>query len=128
MQMLRFRALVTLSEQVPDVPPSHHPRGPHVVMIQIGQPGRPASRRDFPAAICRDDELPLRPGDQAMVTVTVADDVPAGFFLPGQRFILWAGSDIGQGFITQMASVPWPRADRASRRGTTLSICGPGQR
>lgn len=106
MQMLRFRALVTLSERVPDLPPSRHPGGPHVVMINVGQADRPPSSRDFPAAICRDDELPLRPGDQAMVTVTVADDVPAGFLLPGQRFILWAGTDIGHGFITQSPSFP----------------------
>ena len=125
--MLRFRALVTLSERVPDVPSSHHPGGPHAVMIHMGQADQPASCRDFPAAICRDDELPLRPGDQAVVTITVADDAPGGFFLPGQRFILWAGTDIGHGFITQLPAVPGPRPDGAGRRGATLSSRGTGR-
>ena len=119
MQMLRFRALVTLDERVPDVPPSRHPRSPHVVMIHLGQPGQSASCQDFPAAICRDDELPLRPGDQAAVTITLADDVPGGFLVPGQRFTLWAGTDIGHGFVTQVASVPGPRPEGAGHRDAT---------
>lgn len=53
-----------------------------------------------------------------MVTITVADDVPAAFLLPGHRFTLWAGTDIGHGFITQTPSLSGPGpGSTASRPG-----------
>lgn len=101
MRTFRFRALVALGESVPDVPASHYPAGGHMVMAHASRPGQPGSSRDFPAALCRDDEAPLRPGDRAVVTITVAGDQAGSYFGPGRRFTLWAGADIGHGVISR---------------------------
>jgi hypothetical protein len=97
----RFRALVTLAAPAPEVPASHYAGGPHGVMVHACPPGKPGCDRYFPAAVCRDDETPLRPGEHAVVTITLADDQAGGFFGPGQHFTVWAGGDVGHGVITR---------------------------
>lgn len=101
MRTFRFRAVVTLGNSVPDVPASHYPTGRHMVMVHACRPDQPGSERGFPAALCRDDEAPLRPSEHAVVTVTVAGDEADNYFGPGQRFTLWAGADIGHGVISR---------------------------
>lgn len=105
MQTFRFRALVTLNEGVPDVPASHWASGGHRMIVHACQLDQQDCYRDFPAALCKDDQGPLRPGEQAVVTVTLADDDAARFFAPGQHFTLWAGTDVGRGIVSRRAFV-----------------------
>lgn len=53
MQTFRFRALVSLNTGEPDIPASHYPSGPHMVLVQASPPGRPDCHRDFRAALRR---------------------------------------------------------------------------
>ena len=101
MKTYRFRALVTMDPSAPEVPASHYACGGHRVMLHAHPPGWPGAGRYFPAALCRDDETPLQPGDHAEVSVAVADDQPGCFFQAGQRFTVWAGGDIGHGVISR---------------------------
>jgi hypothetical protein len=70
-------------------------------MVRVRCLGLPGRTRYFPAEICRDDELPLQPGDHAVVTITVTDDEAAAYFGVGQRFTLWNGEDVGHGVISR---------------------------
>ena len=72
-----------------------------MIIIKTCPPGEPGSYRDFPAAVCRDDEVPLRPGDRAVVTITLSADGAGACFRPGQSFTLWAGADVGHGVISR---------------------------
>ena len=97
----RFRALVSLNPGVPDIPAGHYPSGARMVLAEACLPDRPGRCRDFRAALCRDDGLPLRPGDHAVVTITLSGDEASAYFCPGQQFILWSGADIGHGVISR---------------------------
>jgi hypothetical protein len=100
----RFRALITLD------PPGRAPRRrgapaqqypDHTRALMIGSALRSTgSVRYFPTETCWDSERPLRPGDHAVVTITVADDEASAFFATGQRFALWSG-DVGHGTISR---------------------------
>jgi hypothetical protein len=101
LRTFRFQALVTLDPTGPDIPAMHYPGGPHGILVHARQPGHPDRDIYFPAALCRDDEQPLKPGDHAVVTVILASDQAGSFLTPGQRFTLWAGHDIGHGVISR---------------------------
>jgi GTPase len=68
-------------------------------MVQAPRLHSPGGTRTFPAEICWDDEQPLCPGDHAEVAITVTDDEAPDFLDGGQRFVLWAGEDVGHGTI-----------------------------
>ncbi|MBP2708428.1 hypothetical protein JOL79_32080 [Microbispora sp. RL4-1S] len=60
-------------------------------------PGRP-----FQAAIAADDEEPLVPGERLhIVTITTTDDGAVDYLLPGMRFRLWCGHDVGGGIVSR---------------------------
>ena len=106
MRTFRFRALVSLNAREPAIPARHYPNGPHMVLVQASPPGQPGCYRDFRAALCRDDELPLQPGAPAVVTLTIAGDEAGSYLRPGQHFTLWSGTDIGHGVISRRVFVP----------------------
>ena len=101
LQTLRFRAVVTLDASAAEVPAGHYPSGAHLVIVHAHQPGRPGSYRDFPAVLCRDDEVPLRPGERAVVTLTLAGDEAGRFLSAGCHFTLWAGGEVGHGVVSR---------------------------
>lgn len=101
MQTYRFRALVTLDASASDVLASHYAAGVYTVMVRACPPGRPGRDHYFPAALCPDDETPLKPGEQSVVTIALTDDQAGSFFGPGQRFTLWAAGDVGHGVISR---------------------------
>ncbi|MGE5285900.1 MAG: hypothetical protein ACM3ML_01600 [Micromonosporaceae bacterium] len=101
MRTFRFRALVSLNADEPDIRASHYPSGPRMVLVQASLPAQPGGYRDFRAALCRDDDLPLRAGASAVVTLTLADDEAGSYLRPGQRFTLWSGGAIGHGVISR---------------------------
>lgn len=113
MKIFRFRALVTLAGtglagtglagQA-----GQYPCGTHSLMVRCPRRDNPARERYFPAAIYRQDEQPMRPGDPAMdVTIAVADDQAREYLGPGQRFTLWNGHDIGHGVISRQVFFTW---------------------
>jgi hypothetical protein len=102
----RFRALITLDPAEPcpaglHPPAQQYPNHTHALMIRVRSLRSTGSIRYFPAEICWDSERPLRPGDHAVVTITVTDDEASAFFDAGQRFALWSGGDVGHGTISR---------------------------
>jgi hypothetical protein len=71
------------------------------LMVRAPSLSAPPRSRSFPAEFCWDDELPLRPGDRHVVTITVTDDDAPAFFGAGQRFTLWDGREVGHGTISR---------------------------
>lgn len=105
MRTFRFRALVSLNADGPDIPASDYPSGPHMVLVQASLPGQPDGYRDFRAALCRDDKRPLQAGESAVVTLTLAGGEADSYLRPGQHFTLWSGGDIGHGVVSRRVFV-----------------------
>jgi hypothetical protein len=101
-----FRALVTLDTAAGEVPAAGYPSGTHHVMVHAHRPGRPGGEKYFEAVITRDDGQPLRPGEQAVVTITVPDLDAEALLAAGERFALWHGSDIGHGVVSRQVFTP----------------------
>lgn len=100
MRQFRFRALVTLDPSGDGALGSEYPSGTHKLMVHAQRFSQPSSDRYFPAAISRDDEQRLRPGEQAVVTITVTDDDAPLYLATGEPFTLW-GDSHGHGVITR---------------------------
>jgi hypothetical protein len=102
----RSRPLTALSPAVPRParlqPPAHqYPNHTRALMI-MARPLRTVGHlRYFPAEISWDSEGPPRPGDRAVVTITVTDDEASAFLDGGQSFTLWSGGDVGHGTISR---------------------------
>jgi hypothetical protein len=96
----RYRALITLDRLDGDTPREYMNRR-RGLMVETHCPGPPGSVRFFPAEIYRDENKPLRPGDHAVVTITVTDDDAGAFFGAGQQFRLWRGRVVGHGTISR---------------------------
>lgn len=106
MKTFRFRALVTLEATAHEAPASHYAGGAHAVMVHASSRSRPGCDRYFPAALCRDDEQPLKPGHRAVVTITLTDDEAMNYLAPGQPFTLWTGGEVGHGIISRRVFTP----------------------
>jgi hypothetical protein len=134
MRQYRFRALIT-PDPARDAARGHL-GGTHTCCLV-----QPCHGTYFPAVISPDEELPLRPGDHAMVSTALGDGEAEAFFAPGQRFTIWADAVVGhtiqadgllgQGVIS--CPVPWPppcahgRADGSTAgpvRGHHLAALG----
>jgi hypothetical protein len=101
LSQFRFRALVTLDAPRDDTAARQYPSGTHALLVQARHLSKPAYRRFFPAEISRDEQQPLKPGDHAVVTITLSDDAAGAYFAPGQHFTVWNGSDVGHGVISR---------------------------
>jgi hypothetical protein len=56
----------------------------------------------FRVLVDGEDDEPFRPGSpQVMVTLRVVGDDIADYLEIGSHFILWSGSDVGQGVVTR---------------------------
>jgi hypothetical protein len=100
MKRFRYRALVTLDPPALGEAGARYPSGTRALMVHARRIGEPSVDRYMPATICPDDQLPLRPGDQVVATITVTDDDAPSFLAPGQPFTLWGGST-GHGIISR---------------------------
>jgi hypothetical protein len=100
MRQFRFRALVTLDPPAPGTQATEYPSGTHKLMVHARCINEPSRGRYFPAVITRDDEQPLQPDRQAVVTITVADDDAPFYLATGEPFTLW-GTGHGHGIITR---------------------------
>ncbi|HUA27908.1 MAG TPA: hypothetical protein VMC03_03410 [Streptosporangiaceae bacterium] len=100
MKRFRYRALVTLDPPGPCGLGWQYPSGTRALMVRARRIGEPPVHRYMPATISPDDQLPLRPGDQVVATITVIDDEAPAFLGPGQPFTLWGGST-GHGIISR---------------------------
>lgn len=100
MKQFRFRALVTVEAPARGGSERQYPSGTRSLMVHAWRIGQPSWDKYFPAAICRDDGLPLRPGERAIVTITVTGDDAPEYLGYGQPFTLW-GAGAGHGIISR---------------------------
>jgi hypothetical protein len=101
-KVFRFRAAITLD---PAAGPSarEHASGTRALLVHGTRNGEPGTGKFFPAMMTWDDEEnPLRPGDRAVVTVTIADAEAPAYLAAGQHFGLW-GAGGGHGVISRPA-------------------------
>lgn len=109
MRQFRFRAFLTLDAARQDEPDREYPSGSHDLMIHSGRLDEPALRQLFPAAIYRDDDEPLRPGDaDVLATVVLSDEHACEYLGPGQHVTLWNGHECGHGVISRQEVVLRP--------------------
>lgn len=101
MTLARFRALITLD---PAGRPREFPSGTRV-LVHGTRIGDPASGKFFQAVMTSDEENPLRPGDHAVVTLTIADGDAPAYLAAGQHFMLW-GASTGHGIISRQVYTP----------------------
>lgn len=98
----RFRALIALDRFDSGAAPERgYVKRARGLMIEAHCPGPPGSVRYFPARICWDGDRRLRPGDRAVVTITMTDADAGAFFCAGQQFRLWSGCVVGHGTISR---------------------------
>jgi hypothetical protein len=104
----RFLAFLTLDPPAQDEPNRQYPSGSHDLMIRCHSMHWPALLQYFPASIFRDDDEPLRPGDDGIwAAVEVSDEDAPEFLGPGQHITLWNGHDCGHGVISRRVYTQW---------------------
>ena len=102
MGQARFRALIALDRLDDGAAPERgYAKRARGLMIEAHCPGPPGSVRYFPARICWDGDRTLRPGDRAVVTITMTEEDAGAFFRAGQQFRLWSGCVVGHGTISR---------------------------
>jgi len=88
---LAFRALITLSPNVPEDPAPCCPGQAHVLAARGCYLIQPFSCHGYlPAMISPDEGVPVSPQRHAMLTIALADSEEEAFFGPGQHFTIWA--------------------------------------
>jgi hypothetical protein len=100
MSLFRFRALITVDPPDGTAPVHGYPSGTRALMVHARRIGQPARDKFFSAMMTWDNDGQLRPGDQAVVTITVADEQAPAYLAAGQPFTLW-GAATGRGVITR---------------------------
>jgi hypothetical protein len=100
MRQIKYRALVTLDAPAKGGPGRQYPSGTHALMVHARRIGQPSCDKYFPASIYPDDEQPLMPGEQRIVTITVAEDDAPAYLAAGQPFTIW-GASSGHGVISR---------------------------
>jgi hypothetical protein len=76
------------------------PSGTPALLVHASRPGHPHQDKYFQAMMTWDEDGELRPGDHAIVTLTIADQQAACYLDAGRPFTLW-GSGIGHGVIAR---------------------------
>ena len=101
MKQFRFRALVTFDAVVCSGPARQYSSGTRGLMVHTRRPGDTGGDMFFPAVITRDDEKPLQPGTNTVVTITLTSYGAEAPLEAGQSFAVWNGDDVGHGVISR---------------------------
>lgn len=97
----KFRALLTLEDASHGGIEADLPINAGRLIIR-GHSRNTVLSKAFTAVLRSDDYEPLHAGDRfRVVTLTVDDALAADFLMPGGRFELWQGHDLGHGTITR---------------------------
>ena len=108
MRLYRFRALVTVDAPAASAPDRVYPSGTRAFLVHANRIGQPTRSKFFHMMMTWDEDTELRPGDRAVVTMTVADSDAPAYLDAGQRFTLWGGGS-GHGVVARQvytASAP----------------------
>jgi hypothetical protein len=97
--VFRFRAVITL-DPAAEPAAAEYASGTRALLIRDARVGDPGAGQFFQAMMTWDEENPLRPGDHAVVTLTIADSDAPACLASGQRFTLW-GACAGRGVISR---------------------------
>jgi hypothetical protein len=104
MPQVKFRALTALDRAGahPGAPlrlaAEEFPDRARALVIRVPSP-RPRCAHSFPSRISRDDGQAPRPGDRAIVTITMTGEQAGDVLDAGQRSALWRAGDAGSGVI-----------------------------
>ena len=97
--VFRFRAVITL-DPAAEPAAGEYSSGTRALLIRDIRVGDPSTGQFFQAMMTWDEENPLRPGDHAVVTLTIADSDARACLAAGQHFTLW-GACPGRGVVTR---------------------------
>jgi hypothetical protein len=100
MTQFKFRALITLDSPDDNRPSPQYGCGTRRLMVRARCLRLPTLEKLFPSSITRADGQPLKPGEQAIVTITVTDDDAPWFLAAGQEIDIWGGGK-GHGIISR---------------------------
>jgi hypothetical protein len=96
MMRYTFRALITLSPNVPEDPAPCCPGRAHVLAARGCYLIQPFPCHWYlPAMISPEEGVPVSPERHVMLTIALADGEEEAFFGPGQRFTVWADGLVG---------------------------------
>jgi hypothetical protein len=100
-RLYRFRALLTVDAPAASAPDRSYASGRRALLVHAYRIGQPARGKFFQAMMTWDeDTTKLRPGDRAIVTLTVADSEAPAYLDAGQPFTLWGGGS-GHGVVAR---------------------------
>lgn len=97
----KFQALVTMNSGEDSEPGARLGPDPRRMVLR-GRNDDTHRSRFFTALVSCDDGGPFRAGHpQQLVTLRMAGDDVAGYFVIGGHFDLWLGDEVGQGVVTR---------------------------
>jgi hypothetical protein len=100
MRLYRFRALLTVDAPAASAPDRPYASGTRAFVVHAYRISQPTRGKFFQAMMTWDEDTELRPGDRAVVTLTVADSEAPAYLDAGQPFTLWGGGS-GHGMIAR---------------------------
>ena len=99
MKRFKYQTLVTLAPAQDGGPRAELP-GPTCRMVVRARHRETRATKMFSALVSTGSES-LVPGDGTLtLTVIVLGDDAGDYLAPGERFVLWRGSDLGSGVVT----------------------------
>ena len=99
MKRFKYQTLVTLAPARDGGPPAELP-GPTCRMVVRARHRETRATKMFSALVSTGDERPVTGNRTLTLTVIVLGDDAGDYLAPGERFVLWRGSDLGSGVVT----------------------------
>ena len=99
MKRFKYQTLVTLAPARDGGPPAELP-GPTCRMVVRARHRETRATKMFSALVSTGDQSPVTGNQTLTLTVIVLGDDAGDYLAPGERFVLWRGSDLGSGVVT----------------------------
>jgi hypothetical protein len=100
MKRFKYQTLVTLAPSHDGGPRAELP-GPTCRMVVRARHRETRATKMFSALVSTGYENPAADDGTLTLTVIVLGDDAADYLAPGERFVLWRGSDLGSGVVTR---------------------------
>ena len=99
MKRFKYQTLVTLAPAHDGGPQAELP-GPTCRMVVRARHRETRATKMFSALVSTGDQSPVTGNQTLTLTVIVLGDDAGDYLAPGERFVLWRGSELGSGVVT----------------------------